>query len=229
MSKIIYDLIQRFEVENGVPRLVSSNIQVIQGGEDLMSLATSLLAQLGFDQIFEKKQASQYVGYRLKNPEKGAKSYQIVLAQRKEELCISIPQEVLESNILQLKYWWHVKEADEVGSLTVGRIWVLPSKKNVFLDSLPPQYWELIQAEEKTVGEVFLNQAESDGYNSFVVPDSQVIPRNEFRIEAISDNSSYLILREDKLFPYTRQVSINSSEVLEEFIVHFAKILMEQQ
>ena len=39
MSKTIYDVIQRFEVEKGVPRLISTNIQVIEGGEDLMSLA----------------------------------------------------------------------------------------------------------------------------------------------------------------------------------------------
>ncbi len=84
MSKIVYDVIQRFEVENGVPRLVSTNIQVIQGGEDLMSLATNLLNQLGFNEKFKVSQASQYLGYRLKNPAKGAKRYQLDLAQPKE-------------------------------------------------------------------------------------------------------------------------------------------------
>ena len=67
MSKIIYDVIQRFEVENGVPRLISTNIQVIEGGEDLMSSAASLLKQLGFYDKFEEKRTSQYIGYRLKN------------------------------------------------------------------------------------------------------------------------------------------------------------------
>ncbi len=47
MSKTIYDVIQRFEVEKGVPRLISTNIQVIEGGEDLMSLAANLLEEAG--------------------------------------------------------------------------------------------------------------------------------------------------------------------------------------
>ena len=76
MSKIIYDVIQRFEVENGVPRLVSTNIQVIEGGEDLLSLAISLLTKLGFYDKFEEKRTSQYIGYRIKNPGKGSKRYQ---------------------------------------------------------------------------------------------------------------------------------------------------------
>ena len=104
MSKIIYDVIQRFEVENGVPRLVSTNIQVIEGGEDLLSLAIRLLTKLGFYEKFDENRTSQYIGYRLKNPGKGAKRYQLVLAQRKEGLCISISQDVLKSEILNLVY-----------------------------------------------------------------------------------------------------------------------------
>lgn len=90
MSKIIYDVIQRFEVEDGVPRLISTTIQVIEGGEDLMSSASTLLKQMGFYDKFDEKRTSQYIGYRLKNPRKGDKRYQLVLAQRKEGLCISI-------------------------------------------------------------------------------------------------------------------------------------------
>jgi hypothetical protein len=92
MSKIIYDIIQRFEVENGVPRLVSTNIQVIEGGEDLLSLAIGILEKAGFYEKFEEKRTSQYIGYRLKNPGKGAKRYQLVLAQRKDGLYISTPK-----------------------------------------------------------------------------------------------------------------------------------------
>jgi hypothetical protein len=102
MSKIIYDIIQRFEVENGVPRLVSTNIQVIEGGEDLLSLAISMLTKLGFYEKFEENRTSQYTGYRLKNPGKGTKRYQLVLAQRKEGLCISISKDILRENILSL-------------------------------------------------------------------------------------------------------------------------------
>ena len=63
MSKIIYDVIQRFEVENGVPRLISTNIQVIEGGEDLMSLAANLLKQLGFDDKNEKHSTKAALGH----------------------------------------------------------------------------------------------------------------------------------------------------------------------
>ncbi|MDD1466457.1 hypothetical protein MEO43_14395 [Dolichospermum sp. ST_sed5] len=50
----------------------------------------------------------------------------------------------------------------------------------------------------------------------------------EFKLEHLGESSSYLILDEDKLFPYMSQVCITSSELLEEFINHFAKILMEK-
>ncbi|MBD1840377.1 hypothetical protein H6F78_05690 [Coleofasciculus sp. FACHB-64] len=232
MSKTVYDVIQRFEVENGIPRLVSTNIQVIQGGEDLMSLATKLLSQLGFNEKFKVSQASQYLGYRLKNPAKGAKRYQLVLAQRKEGLCISIPKDVLEGHILEVGYLVDIIEDPGVTLSPVGILWVLPSKKDVFLNSLPVEYWDVMQVEEKTIGEVSLNKCRmvDDGIYGFcsVIPDSEIIPRDEVRIEALSENSSYLILSEDKLFPYTWQASITSSEVLKEFIGYFAKILMEQ-
>ncbi len=232
MSKTVYDVIQRFEVENGIPRLVSTNIQVIQGGEDLMSLATNLLNQLGFDEKFKVSQASQYLGYRLKNPAKGAKRYQLVLAQRKEGLCISIPKDVLEGPILEVGYWVDITDDPGVTLSPVGRIWVLPSQKDIFLNSLPVEYWDLMQVQEKTIGRVSLNKCELVGCGIYdlysVIPDSEIIPRDEVRIEAVSDNSSYLILSEDKLFPYALQVCITSKEVLEEFLGYFVKILMEK-
>lgn len=226
MSKIIYDVIQRFEVENGVPRLVSTNIQVIQGGEDLLSLAIGMLTQMGFYEKFEEKRASQYIGYRLKNPGKGTKRYQLVFAQRKEDLCISIPQAVLEPYILTFNYNEFID--NESCIFTIGRILVIPSRKDIFLESLIPQLWEILQVTEKISGDVELNKSVYDGYDHFVVPDSEIIPKTEFQIETISDNKSYLILSEDKLFSYTWQVCINSREVLEAFIPEVAKILMEQ-
>ncbi len=231
MVKVVYDLIQRFEVDNGVPHLVSTNISVIEGGEDLMSLATRLLKQLGFEEKFKVSRASQYIGYRLKNPGKGAKRYQLVLTQRKEGLCISIPQDVLDEHVLQLGYWIDIPVDPGVGFSPVGIIWVLPSKKDIFLDFIPPQYWDVLQAEEKTVGKIYLNKCSDVAAGCFycVIPNSEIIPRNEVRLEALSDNSSYLILTEDKLFPYTWQVCISSREVLEEFLSYFAKILMENQ
>jgi predicted nucleotidyltransferase len=43
MTQLIYDLIQRFEIINGVPTLISSNIQVIEGGSDLFSITQEWL------------------------------------------------------------------------------------------------------------------------------------------------------------------------------------------
>lgn len=227
MSKIIYDLIQRFEVEKGVPRLISSKIEVIEGGEDLMSLATSLLKQLGFYDKFEERRTSQYVGYRLKNPGKGDKRYQLILGQRKEGLCISIPQEFLEPYLLKLKSWVTIEEAQVVGDTTQGFFWILPSKKSLFLNSLHHNYWVLFE-EGKIVGEYYLNEykeAEIDRscvYSSFALPS---VILKEFNPHTLSDPDSYLILNADNLFPYTLQVCISSSAVLEEFLVFFGKLI----
>lgn len=51
----------------------------------------------------------------------------------------------------------------------------------------------------------------------------------EFNITSLGGSNCYLVLNDDKLFPYSWQVCITSSEVLKEFMGYFAKILMEQQ
>jgi len=84
MTKIVYDLIQRFEVTNGVPTLLSSNIQVIEGGSDLFSIAQEWLLKNTKLVSFCKQ---QYVGY--KSPK--AKRYDLVLASRVTSLQISFP------------------------------------------------------------------------------------------------------------------------------------------
>jgi hypothetical protein len=213
MSKIIYDVIQRFEVENGVPRLISTNIQVIEGGEDLMSLAVSLLKQLGFYDKFEEKRTSQYIGYRLKNPGKGDKRYQLVLAQRKEGLCISIPINSFESELLELdcEIVYYI-DSEEI--YTIYRLWILPSKEDVFMSNLSPPFSKRLKG--KITGRCHISK-------------SMISSPQNFNIETLGDSSSYLLVQEDKLFPYAWQVSISSSEVLEEFLGHFAKILMEAQ
>ena len=157
MSKIIYDVIQRFEVEDGVPRLVSTNIQVIEGGEDLLSLATSMLAQLGFYDKFEENLTSQYIGYKLKNPKKGAKRYQLILTPRKEGLCVAISKEILEGNILNLEYFYGTKAYYEVFWSTLGRIWIIPSKKDKFWHSVQSRYPNLLENSEAT-GSLTLNK-----------------------------------------------------------------------
>jgi hypothetical protein len=227
MSKIIYDLIQRFEVENGVPRLISTKIEVIEGGEDLMSLATRLLKQLGFYEKFEEKRTSQYVGYRLKNPGKGDKRYQLILCQRKEGLCISIPEEVLEPYLLQLKSHTYIEEQLTLGYILKGIFWVLPSKKSLFLESIHHNYWSLFE-EGEIVGEFYLNKLiDEDGYGYGTVLPSRIL--DEFNPNTLSDPESYLVLSQDKLFPYTFQVCISYSAVLEEFLGYFVKIILDYE
>ncbi|MEG4445139.1 hypothetical protein QUB47_23930 [Microcoleus sp. AT9_B5] len=239
MSKIIYDVIQRFEVEDGVPRLISTNIQVIEGGEDLMSLAISLLKELGFYEKFDEKRTSQYIGYRVKKPGKGDKRYQLVFQERKDSLFISIPQDILDEHILSFKYWTLVELEPE---LTAGAVWVLPSEKELFLNSLDPRFSTLIEG--KTRGSFYINEITEELIDCSDLPEKinvslayckrtilQIPLKNneKFPIETLSNRDSYLLLSEDKLFPYAWQVSISSSEVLEEFLGHFAKIIMEAQ
>ncbi|MBS9382796.1 MAG: hypothetical protein HEQ24_00545 [Dolichospermum sp. BR01] len=232
MSKIIYDLTQRFEVENGVPRLVSSNLQIIEGGKDLLSLATSILAKLGFYQKFDENRTSQYTGYRLKNPGKGAKRYQLVLAQRKEGLCISIPKDVLTANILYLTYFTD----DEFTYGLLANLWILPSQEDRFYELMQTHYPNLLELGQIT-GFIPLNQRDFVIYRSDPHEDinlnnchNYINSPEEFDIDKWGNNSCYMVidLLEDKLFPYTYQVCISSSEVLEEFITYFAKILMEK-
>ncbi len=231
MSKIIYDVIQRFEVENSVPRLMSTNIQVIEGGEDLMSLAASLLNQLGFYEKFYEKRTSQYIGYRLKNPGKGDKRYQLVLSQRKEGLCISIPKDILEPYLLNMNSHVVIPEESVIGSCIQASYWILPSKKDNFLSSLNEKFWCILEefeigVESEIKGDFYLNSYEGDGWGYGTVFPSELL--DEFKSDSLSnDPQSYLIVDFDKLFPYSLQVSISSSEVLKEFLNHFAKIIME--
>lgn len=80
--KIIYDLIQRFEVVNGVPCLISTNIQMIEGGESLMSIAQNWLDEYTNFQAHIKQ---DYIGYKIL----GSKRYQLILVQQKQGLQIS--------------------------------------------------------------------------------------------------------------------------------------------
>jgi hypothetical protein len=237
MSKIIYDVIQRFEVENGVPRLVSTNIQVIEGGEDLLSLAISMLTKLGFYEKFDENRTSQYIGYRLKNPGKGAKRYQLVLSQRKEGLCISISQDVLKSEILELTCFTEYNvPADDLGNDYVftthilGRFWILPSKEDIFLEVMQSHYPNILNGEVR--GNFSLNPyviyPDITDLNGEPFGETISMESEEFNLKSLGESSSYLILYEDKLFPYMTQVCITSIEVLEEFISYFAKILMEK-
>lgn len=82
----IYDLVQRFEVRDGVPRLMSTDIQVLEGGHHLLSVAKEWMkANTGYYLNVTK----HYIGYREK-PLASSK-YELVLAQRGESLQVSFP------------------------------------------------------------------------------------------------------------------------------------------
>lgn len=222
MSPQEFDLIQRIRIEDGVPRVISTRIQVIEGGEDLMSLAINLLKELGFYDKFEEKRTSQYIGYKLKHPGKGAKRYQLVLQDRKEGLCISIPQEILEPHILELKFtaaiflqnvYWDSETYD------LGQIFVFPSKINLFKQSFAYQDMQdslKSNIEEKGVIDLGLPKMYTPQF------------MQNFNLEKLAEDKTYIILQYDKLFPYAWQVSINCKEILEEFMNFFVPKIMEQ-
>jgi hypothetical protein len=214
------------ENESNKPPLLSPSMQ----HQDLMPLATRILEQLGFDQKFKLTRAFQYIGYRLKNPEKVTNPYLLILCQGKERLYISIPQYILEPYLLTLKYWVNSEETLEIEEAIAGIFLVLPFKRDIFLDSLHPNYWNVLEVEGKTVGTFFLNEVEKVFYNDFDYYNAcSSIPLEEFHPNTLSDSDSYLVLNEDKRFPYTWQVCISSSEVLREFIAYFGKVLIENQ
>ncbi|MBW4519619.1 MAG: hypothetical protein KME16_07950 [Scytolyngbya sp. HA4215-MV1] len=233
MPKVIYDVIQRFEVENSIPRLIATNIQVIQGGDDLMSLAIELLVQLGCQQKFQENRTSQYLGYRLKEGGKGAKRYQLVLTPRKDGLCISLPKSIWQPHILEITESVGRWEELPFEEKTVGRVWIRPSREDRFLAAVKLTYGAT--ALKILNGELAGNRfcvypAEYD----FLDRDGQVCVGiyhrdDRFRLEDLGSEENYLALSEDQLFPYTWQVTIRNAEVLRELLSNFAKFLMEDK
>lgn len=88
-DKIVYDVIQSFEVENGVPHLISTNIQVIECGSDLFSIAQEWLTKNTKLASFNKQ---QYI----ENKSSKAKRYDLVLASRVTSLQVSFPIEKIK-------------------------------------------------------------------------------------------------------------------------------------
>ncbi|MCG5059757.1 MAG: hypothetical protein KA714_17670 [Limnoraphis sp. WC205] len=229
MSPQEFDLIQRIRIEDGVPRVISTRIQVIEGGEDLMSLAINLLKELGFYDKFEEKRTSQYIGYKLKNPGKGAKRYQLVLQDRKEGLYISIPENFLEENTLKIFGMTQIPGKFDVEDIPVliAHIWVLPSQEDKFFQGIKSEYgkFALKQLKGEVVGNLFPFYSEYKDLSGEVQYDYAT---GFFDETTLGSPSSYLMFQEDKLFPYTKQVCIKSPKVLEEFLRTFCKIIMEQ-
>lgn len=210
--------------------LPSSSTSVVDEDEDLMSLAIRLLDELGFNQKFKVTKGFGYTGYRFKNPKNQVNHYQLILFQQQESLSVSIPQYILEPYLLTLvKYWTRsATPLEELEASILGRFLVLPLKKDIFLDSLHPNYWNILEVERKTIGTCFLNEIvkfcdEVDG--EVYCYGSNSIFLQEFNPNTISDSNSYLIVGEDERFSYTWQICISSSEILQEFIENFGKIV----
>ncbi|WP_375479415.1 helix-turn-helix transcriptional regulator [uncultured Nostoc sp.] len=209
LEKINYD---------GVTSLVLSGDEIFEEpGEELMFLAINILEALGFEQKFKMSKALQYVGYRLKKLEKGSNSYQLILLKQKERLSISMPLDILEPHLLNLKYWEYSDAVEEICLCTKGRFWVLPNKKDIFLESLHLNYWHILQVEGQTVGD------------RYIAGSSMTL--EEFNPETLSDGSTYLVVNYDERFNdkwNMWKVSINLKEVLQDFLSYFGKILMDK-
>ncbi|MEG4964324.1 MULTISPECIES: hypothetical protein, partial [unclassified Microcoleus] len=184
---------------------------------------------------------------RVKELWKADKRYQVVFQERKESLFISIPQDILDEHILSFKYWTEEEITPEL--ITAGAVWVLPSKRELFFYSIDARFTTIIEG--KTRGSFYINEIAKEyllinikshvrrlgernvyvkaHYKGTSLPKVTPKTSENYFIETLSNRDSYVILSEDKLFPYAWQVSISSSEVLEEFLRYFAKILMEAQ
>lgn len=236
MTKQVFDLIQRLEVEDGVPRVISSAINLIEGGVDLLWHGRAKLKDLGFTAIFEENKTSQYVGYRPRRADKGNRRYSLVLSQRKDGLLISVPQEFLEPFMLVLQYQevLPLSVIDLIGDedeypKTQDYYWVRPSQEDLFLDA-SEKYRNVLQGE--VTGAFCIDP---QGLDPEHPPDCQ-----KARLAGIGpfwDHSKYineLRTREfclratsDTLFPYCLQFFVTSSDVLEELLSYFAPKLME--
>jgi len=212
-------------------------------GENLMSFATSILEQIGFNQKFKMNRTSQYTGYKLKNSEKRDKSYLLLLAQCKDGLCISISRDILNLYVLELKFYddvWVSNEYgyDEAECQEFNRLyWVIPSREDIFFEisqdykdiftgestgsfSLDPKGIDTDNVIHKDLKGFKLKRSEASGFD-WHFDHGYLLARLDHSDCCISMNNI------DRLFPHTRKVYINSREILEEFIHYFSEILME--
>jgi hypothetical protein len=213
-----FDLIQRIRVEDGVPRILSTNIRIIEGGDDLLSLAIDILKQLKFYEKFAENAKSQYVGYKLKNPQKGAKRYQLILFRREDYLCIAIPQNILEPHLLRLRQQEYAENLEEL-KMTSSYWWIRPWYEMVFYKAIQNfTYVEENQEKEENFRASYKTTV------NLLYPDEK-----EELLKSIKESGSAISACDlSSLFPYTMQLLIDSKEVLQECLNYFVKILMEQ-
>ncbi|MEI1373723.1 caspase family protein [Nostoc sp.] len=187
--------------------------------EFLISLATSILDKLGFEEYFIKSKGISppyVVAYKFRQPREANEFYQLVLLQRNDGLEIYIVKEVLNIGLLTIKCWEYNDFTGGADALTKGVFLILPSKPDIFLDSLHPVYADLFKG--KVQGDFSLNRFYQDenGDEECTKPKFSLV---EFPIEIMSNRSdSYLVVSDNELFTNTWKISIRSREVLEEVI-----------
>ena len=91
-DKIVYDVVQRFEVVDGVPQLISTQIKSIEGGTSLFCIAEYWIGKNTKLVRFNKQ---QYVAYK----NKGDKRYQLVLTPRSTFLQVPFPSSSLSGKV----------------------------------------------------------------------------------------------------------------------------------
>lgn len=117
-TTLIYDITQRFEVQDGVPRLMFTDIQVLESGNNLMCVAKEWMKKHTSLHLCVTK---NYIGYRKKPLAKSG--YELVLAQRVKSLEVSFPHneqvmlEVQQSSILPYASRTSVQSTEELISL----------------------------------------------------------------------------------------------------------------
>lgn len=239
MPKQIFEVIQRLEVEDGIPRVISSAINLLEGGVDLLSQARAKLEELSFTDKYEENKTAQYIGYRLKHPRKGVRRYSLVLFQRKDGLLISFPQKLLNPFLLVLEFKGIDPSSVEVGSeevkstLRKSYYWVRPSKEDLFLEA-SQAYKNVLQGE---VSGTFNLDPEGFDPASLLDCEKSGLSRKEVSNLYFWNHSEYLkqiwefrfclTANHDPLFPYCYQFFVWSSDELDELLTYFIPRLME--
>lgn len=213
---------------DGVASLVLSGDEILEeSGEELMFLAINILEALGFEQHFKMNKASQCIGYRLKNPGERDKRYQLFLKPSLDALSISINKLILDPYLLNFKYWIINYEYSLLFDSIAARFLVLPGKENLFLDSLNPKYWNTLEIERKTLGDIYLNEQQKPEFYDHNKDELTRICFDGFSEYNVSDSKTYLCIRENNEFDYTWEMFIDSREILQELITYFGRILLD--
>ena len=109
----------------------------------------------------------------------------------------------------------------EVEAFTKDVFWILPSKIDIFLDSLHLVYADLFTG--KVQGDCLLNQFYRDEYGNEECTELK-FSLVEFSFEIMSNRrDSYLVVSDNQLFTNTWKISISSGKVLEEVIDYLFK------